>query len=327
MVKLSKHVNLVAHADWSANVQKRWLVIAHRQPDDSWIARSPLRVRNPRELLPDLQASAGRSGCTLVGFDFPIGLPEAYARQAAVSDFLELLPVLGHWPWADFYQVAAQPEQIDLHRPFYPLRPAGTKRSHLVHSLGMDTFDDLRRRCERAHPNRRAASPLFWTLGGQQVGKAAISGWKDVLVPGLLDKNTNLVIWPFSGPLGSLLRPGAIVAAETYPAEAYRPIGIRFKKLAQGGKAGKRSQAAREENARILLGFARQAGVILTPELEAQILAGFGPRLDGEDRFDALVGLLWMLHWLGKPDFPEPKDRMINRLEGWIFGQQYPACP
>jgi hypothetical protein len=41
----------------------------------------------------------------------------------------------------------------------------------------------LRRQCERATPTRRAACPLFWTLGSNQVGKAAISGWQEVIAP------------------------------------------------------------------------------------------------------------------------------------------------
>ena len=30
-------------------------------------------------------------------------------------------------------------------------------------------------------PGRRAAAPIFWTLGAQQVGKAAIAAWRELL--------------------------------------------------------------------------------------------------------------------------------------------------
>ena len=321
----SAQVTLVAHADWSVNERKRWLTHAVREPDGCWTAHTPRMVADLRGLLAELQAAAGTSGCALAGFDFPIGLPEAYARKAGVSDYLELLPVLGQGPWADFYQVAANPEQISLYRPFYPLRPGGARRSHLVERLGLGDFEHLRRRCERAHPLRRAACPLFWTLGGQQVGKAAISGWRQVLAPGLLDSRVNLAIWPFSGRLERLLRPGSIVVAETYPAEAYHAIGVRFNLGGRDGKSSKRHQAARRLNAAALLDFAQRSGVSLAPELRDEILDGFGDVSDGEDRFDALVGLLWMLHWLGRADFPEPQERAIIRLEGWIFGQRLNA--
>ena len=319
---LSAKVALVAHADWSVSERKRWLAKAIHGPDGRWAVDTTRRVVNARELLPELRAAAGPSGCVLIGFDFPIGLPEAYACKAGMSNYLDLLPLLGHGPWVDFYQVAAHPEQISLKRPFYPLRPGGARRSHLVERLGLGDFEHLRRRCERAHPLRRAACPLFWTLGGQQVGKAAISGWQQVLAPGLLDNRLNLALWPFSGRLGSLLRPASVVVAETYPAEAYHAIGVRFRSGGGDGQSGKRNQAARRLNSAALLAFAHQAGVDLAPELSNEILDGFGDRQDGEDRFDALVGLLWMLHWLNRADFPEPEDPTVIRMEGWIFGQR-----
>lgn len=57
----------------------------------------------------------------------------------------------------------------------------------LKKGLSLKMFDELRRLCEMSvpawsvYPGRRAACPLFWTLGGQQVGKAAILGWREVL--------------------------------------------------------------------------------------------------------------------------------------------------
>ena len=43
----------------------------------------------------------------------------------------------------------------------------------------------LLRRCERGGNGHKQACCLFWTLGGNQVGKAAIIGWRDVLAPAL----------------------------------------------------------------------------------------------------------------------------------------------
>jgi hypothetical protein len=79
----------------------------------------------------------------------------------------------------------------------------------------------LRRRCELAQPGRRAACSIFWTLGGQQVGKAAIAGWKEVLIPALDDTEIDLRLWPFDGSLSELVARGRVVVAETYPAEFY----------------------------------------------------------------------------------------------------------
>ena len=80
---------------------------------------------------------------------------------------------------------------------------------------------------------KAACCALFWTLGGQQVGKAAISGWTQVLAPALrrLGDNPSISIWPFSGCLADLLQPGSTVLAETYPAEYYAHLGVAFSPL------------------------------------------------------------------------------------------------
>ena len=51
----------------------------------------------------------------------------------------------------------------------------------------------------------------------------------------------------------------------------------------------------------------------------------FGARNDGEDRFDAVVGLLGMLDVvLGNLPSGEPEDD-TTRVEGWILGQHSTA--
>jgi hypothetical protein len=65
-------------------------------------------------------------------------------------------------------------------------------------------------------------------LGSQQVGKAAISGWRDLLTPALTDKSLNFTIWPFSGSLKNCCLPGNLVALESYPAEFYNHLGLSF---------------------------------------------------------------------------------------------------
>jgi hypothetical protein len=169
---------------------------------------------------------------------------------------------------------------------------------------------------------RRAASPLFWTLGGQQVGKAAIHGWREVLGPGLREANLDLSLWPFSGRLETLLAAGRLVAVETYPAECYTHLGVAFSRRRRGFRSGKRVQADRAANAGRLLAWAEQAGVRLEPPLRAALLDGFGLSQDGEDPFDTTIGLFGMLNIiLGYRPLYEPEDPVIRSIEGWIFGQ------
>lgn len=50
---------------------------------------------------------------------------------------------------------------------------------------------------------------------------------------------------------------------------------------------------------------------------------GFGPREDGEDPFDAVVGACSMLDVvLGHRSDGAPNDAVVGTIEGWIFGQQ-----
>ena len=311
---------LVVHADWSASPSKRWLARAELR-GGQFVAHAPEPVGDPAALLADVRAQAG-DDCVLVGFDFPIGVPARYAERAGIDSFLELLPRLGEGRWSRFYDVAENTREIAIERPFYPRRPGGTSQRDLCDALGVATIDELRRVCERATGDRRAASPLFWTLGAQQVGRAAISGWRDVLAPVVRDQTLDVRVWPFSGPLEALLEPGSVVVAETYPAELYDHLGVRFH------TAGKRAQAARAANAAALTGWADRSGVVLESELRAALADGFGPRGDGEDAFDAVVGLLGMLNVVSKRRLPgEPDDLRVRAVEGWMLGQAPPEQP
>jgi hypothetical protein len=311
--------SLVAHADWSKDKRKRWVACAWLHQDGTYHASSPEEVGDINDLFEGLRKNAGEKGCVLVGFDFPIGLPVAYARKVGIEDFLAVLPWLGKGEWVDFYNVAEKPDQINLHRPFYPNRPGGTRRLHLISRLGLSDPDELRRECEKGKDHiRRSACPLFWPLGAQQVGKAAITGWRDLLAPALLNPRLDLAIWPFSGALNELLKPGWIIVAETYPAEFYTHLGLPV----PPGKLKKRVQSSRQEQAETLLTLARELNIQLHPELVEAITGGFGNEKASEDRFDAAVGLLGMLNvLLGGRDLNEPADSDIRRIEGWIFGQ------
>ena len=132
-----------------------------------------------------------------------------------------LLPELGRGSWQDFYRVCDEFGEISLRRPFYPnCRYKGRRREDLFRALGAASMEPLFRKCELGGNGAKRACCLFWTLGGNQVGKAAISGWRDVLALALQNEEP-VSFWPFDGPLLSLQVPGRIVVAETYPAECY----------------------------------------------------------------------------------------------------------
>jgi hypothetical protein len=252
-----------------------------------------------------------------MGFDFPIGLPAAYANMAGLSDFPSALRQLGQAEWSGFFDVARTREEISLHRPFYPNAPGGKRQVHLVSQLHLGSKDDLLRQCDRQTKTRPAACPLFWTLGAKQVGKAAIAGWSQLLAPSLSAKVGTFAIWPFSGQLADLLRTYAIVVAETYPAEAYRHLGFPRTRWS------KRDQVGRRARGKEIKKWAAQRPVVLEPPALRAIKDGFGSTKHGEDPFDALLGLCSMLDVvLGYRLEGAPDDERVRRVEGWVLGQQ-----
>lgn len=304
---------LVAHADWSAHPAKRWVARAVLQPGGCYLVQPPAPAGTLDDFWPRLEINAP-SGSKLIGFDFPIGLPVAYAERAGINDFRAGLDRFD----GDFYRVAQRPEEISLARPFYPDRPGGRSRRDLLEGLGLASWDRLHRRCDRATASRPAACPMFWTLGGNQVGKAAISGWRELLAPAR-GSGTDVAIWPFDGSLRALLRTHSFVVAETYPGEVYGHLALRPALRSHGGK---RRQAARAACADALLAWAKRSEVFLAPGLADEVKAGFGPDPGADDRFDALVGVCGMLNVVrGARQSGEPGDPVVRRIEGWILGQ------
>jgi hypothetical protein len=261
-----------------------------------------------------LRVRAG-NGCVVLGVDFPVGLPRAFVQRhlAAHDGFPAFLRSLATQP--GFFTVADDLSQVTAHRPFYPRRGVrGMTRVAHAQALGLETAQCLSRACDRATALRPAGAPLFWTLGANQAGKSAISAWRDLLLPAMA-AHEDLLLWPFDGPLHALLRPGATVVAETYPADALRQVGLR-------PIGSKRRQADRAQLAPGLRAVMAGLGCVASPTLATMLAEGFGGDAAGEDRMDCLLGLLCVLSVLDgrRPDAPPP-DPWLTRWEGWVLGQ------
>jgi hypothetical protein len=258
-----------------------------------------------------------KDGCVVIGFDFPIGVPSAYARKAQIATFLDVLPEFGTGRWRRFYELASRPDEVSIERPFYPARPGGTQQMHVVQGLGVASMEELLRRCDFGNELRNKACSLFWTLGGNQVGRAAISGWRHVLVPAMRSLNRELGIWPFQGELAGLIASRSCVVTETYPAEACVQLGL----LAPGRGWSKRNRQNRIQQSGKLYQWAKDKAVDLQ-RVTAALDDGFGHAGVGEDQFDAVVGLLGMLTViLGLRFEGTPQDESTRTVEGWILGQ------
>lgn len=303
-------VAVVAHCDWSMDHKKRWMAVAIRR-DGHWHIQPPELVGDTSNLFERLQRRTVDPGVLLIGFDFPIGLPEAYARATGIDSFREALTLFGSGIWSDWYSVADHRDHISLRRPFYPVRPGGTARAHLFDALGISEASSLLRVCERATPDRQAACMLFWTLGGNQVGKGAMSGWQEIIVP-RLDK---IGLWPFDGSLAELAKSKPVIVTETYPGDVYRQIG-----MPRGGWS-KRRQADRTRMGHIILSWLAARSNLDIDLLQPFIEDGFGSDKAGEDRFDAVVGLLGMLDVVDeRRGEGVPAIDAARKWEGWILG-------
>lgn len=300
----------IVHCDWSRAGSKRWAAIASLDSSRCYRVQRIQPAGPPETLFERLPAES--PGPLLVGFDFPIGLPQAYAARACIKSFRAELPQFGEGRWVRFYEQAERAAEISLERPFYPRRPGGARRDHLWRGLGLASPSELLRVCEHPTRARNSACALFWTLGPNQAGPAAIAGWRDLLAPALGSRRISL--WPFDGELPDLLRCARIVIAETYPAEIYGHLG-----MPRG--FGKRSPEGRRAQADTILHWCARNRVAIDADVQDDIRGGFGTAQTAEDRFDAVVGLLGLVGAvMGLIPCSTPSDPVIRDIEGWILG-------
>ena len=306
--------DVVAHADWSVSAAKRWVAWASRRQTGGTSSRASAPFGDTAARLARLTARPARwrraEGSVLLGLDLPLGLPEAYCRLAGITDVARWLRVDADL--VTFARPAATPSEITPTRPLYPARPGGARRDHLVSALGVESFDDLRRACERQPPLTRAACPVFWTLGANQVGRGAVLAWREIVREG------GCRVWPFDGDLAVLVRGGGVVAAEVYPTACAEWLGVGF-----GRRESKRRQSDRVARAQALLDAAASPWTsLVTGDIRVRVEDGFGSGAMGEDAFDAFVGMTGMVHVLRgrRAAGPPPELADTAALEGWVLG-------
>jgi hypothetical protein len=307
-----RRARLAVHADWSVDPRKRWMTLA-RESCDRFAMQAPLPAPAPAMLAATLLAHS-KGGPVALGIDAPIGLPRAYAVKLPDQNFIAFLRRLNNTD--AFFQVAATLEEVSLARPFYPARgKRGMTRAAHAEVLALENAAALSRACDRATALRPAGAPLFWTLGANQTGKAAITLWRDALIGARA--HPGLKLWPFEGAFLALLAPDTVVMAETYPAESMRALGI----FPRGSKRRQQDRAAQAE---FIAAAMRDMRVTPSRGLRAALDDGFGGDAAGEDRFDSILGALGVIAVLrgALPDAPPENDGgFLTRWEGWVLGQ------
>jgi len=300
----------LVHADWSVSANKRWFAEAKRLKG-RWYVEAPKPAGPVDRFLSDLLCTPQP---TLAGFDFPIGLPISFGGKTGFSNFGEALDHFGVGEWSQFYAVAEAQGEISIRRPFYPrVATSSARQHHLFQALEEPSMTALLRECERATPGRAPACSLFWTLGGNQVGKAAISGWKDVVCPA---RTAGAFLWPFDGTLETLGTLAGLAICETYPAEAYHHIDLQMPK---GGS--KQRQNDRRTATAGLIARCEKFDIQLSDEMSRLINDGFGSSKSGEDPFDAAMGLFGMIEVVEGRRIEAPAFKPSQSWEGWILGR------
>jgi hypothetical protein len=267
-------------ADWGKEAAKRaaWVAdVASRNvrplPHRQWSLHALLEVARERR----------GQGPVLIAIDAVLGVPAAYwqaarslARWRHCRHFLDLLTVV-----ADedaFWSTARSAAEWRVDRPFHAVPAGKGSRSAFGERAGFA----LERRTDRLC----GAKPPFCVSGiPGTVGSGTRALWRE-LAP-LLRGRCDFSVWPFEGPLDSLLRDGAIVLAEAYPGIAYTVVLEEDARSALLN-VGKTKQRIRDAALGRLgsMRWLQQRGVSLE---------GLPAARTSEDDFDALFGAAALL--------------------------------
>src|SRR5437762_2394557 len=110
----------------------------------------PRRWAFPAHSLRSFAKRQGETGCGFAELDFPIGVPSSFTERGGISSFRTLLPNLGTGDWENFYSACDKPDQICVHRPFYPNGAyKGRRKEDLFRGHGVSSLEPQLRRCER----------------------------------------------------------------------------------------------------------------------------------------------------------------------------------
>ena len=293
-------MNIIA-VDWSKDPRKR---AAYR-------ADLPLRVISRHgfdgTLAHLLRYAAALRPPVLIGVDAAIGFPAAawqrLGRQPGRGSLTFVDYLFGPSLPTDFFEAVSTPAEWSPLRPF--VRPPPRQRWSLKAFEEASSNGFYRQIDTRLH-----AKPIFVTSGiPGSVGSGTRELWRELIaLAGVLPFR----VWPFHGPLHSLLESGEPVVAEIYPKACYG-IALSETLPAKLTTVFKTRLPARQATLGALLAARWVAR-------EGVIVEGADAAIQNEDDFDALISTAALMR-LHLEDAPMESPGTVDAVaEGGVLG-------
>lgn len=292
-------MNIIA-VDWAKHTAKR------RAYHADLSTRRVRRVDTGGSLAQLVSLAARFEPPVLIGIDAAIGLPartwQGLVANAAAhpSDFVDFL-CSDHLP-ARFFDEATTPNDWAPSRPFFAVPPGkGSLRAFI------DTSSDgLCRQVDR----RLKANPIFATSGiPGTVGSGTRTLWQELIA---LNGRTPFSVWPFNGPLNTLLRSDAPVVAEIYPKACY---GIALEDTLPAGLCT--IAKTKPEARRAAIALLQESAWVARHSVA---LSDLDAARANEDDFDALMSAAALLRLLLEKAPLESPATVDHVAEGGVLG-------
>ena len=293
-------MNIIA-VDWSKDPRKR---AAYRADLSSRVIS---RLGFDGTFAHLLRYAAALTPPVLIGVDAAIGFPAAAwerlgSRPGRVPvNFIDYL--FGPSLPADFFEAVSTPAEWSPLRPF--VRPPPGQRWSLK-AFEEASSDGFYRQIDK----RLHANPIFVTSGiPGSVGSGTRALWRELIeLAGVLPYS----VWPFHGPLSSLLESGKPVVAEIYPKACYG-IALSGTLPARLTTVFKTRLPARQATLGALLAARWVAR-------EGVVVEGVDAAMQNEDDFDALISTAALTR-LHLEDAPMESPGTVDAVaEGGVLG-------
>lgn len=297
-------------ADWSKDPRHREVYLADvvqrevRRLDAEWTAAAVI----------DAAREAAGDGVALATFDAPLGVPISFwekLRQApgfakGISHFAAWLTETRKRP--EWFDSAPTPWDWRVERPFFAVAPGAGGRRVWEDTLARAGVQTLRHIDELT-----AAKPVFITSGiPGTAGSAARALWEELSV--LLSGGNRFAVWPFHGPLDTLLATHTVVAGEIYPRAAYA-LALSHEEAATRPRL-QIAKTNRDVREAAIAGLQAQAWLLD----QGVRLANLEEATDSEDAFDALLTAAGLLRCILEGT-PLASDALVDPVaEGGILG-------